>query len=201
MKKLLIITLLFASFLTSAQQANSWVFTGEMSFLSEKTETLNSFSNNSENSQTRLLGSVGYVLAKSNLELGLSIGYDRSDLVSFLSENNDKLVSINFAPYIKKYFILNDKFALHLKGALAFGKGYIESDMSNDEFDLNQVGFIIRPGFVYFLTNKIGLIGNIGSLAYISSTTKFRTGSDSKSKTFGFNLNGSNISLGIAFYL
>lgn len=81
----------------------------------------------------------------------------------------------------------------------------IQVTMGEQKEDLTGINLALRPGLVYFFTNKIGIEGSLGGVFYNTSTRqRFVNGSKtSKNTSDGFNLNlGLNtIYLGINFYL
>lgn len=77
----------------------------------------------------------------------------------------------------------------------------MENSAGNDKIDIKEYGIVLRPGFVYFVSKHFELNANLGSMGYINTTFKYKTSSDTKNESFGFNFNSSNILLGIAYYL
>ncbi|QTE23924.1 outer membrane beta-barrel protein [Polaribacter cellanae] len=201
MKKLALLTLLLASSLISAQQENTWVFGGEVGYSNSNLEYLQGNNSESDNTQFTILARLGYIFIKTNFEIGLGLGYAQSEQASIFSNTSDKFITTIIAPYTKKFFPINEKFAFHLIGEVSYSKSYRDSSTESDELDMRQYGVALRPGFVYFVTKHIALNANLGALVYTTSTSKSKTFKDIKNNTFGFNVNGNNISLGIAYYL
>ncbi len=201
MKKLFFITILFSATFTFTQQNNTWVFSGELGLRYDKLHyTQNNLPDNNTK-QLQILGRVGYIFTNSNFEIGLGIGFGSSESTSIFSNTKDKYKNISFRPYAKQYFTINDKFAFHLIGELGFSKVYLDNTNGNDEIDIQELGIVFRPGFVYFVTKHFALTANLGSLGYISTTSKYKFLDDRKNESFGFNFNGSNILFGVAYYL
>ena len=200
MKKIILLVFLFTVSLSKAQDKGTWVFGGELGFRDTNfTDNNNLSGNNSE--QLNIFAKAGYVFTNTNFEVGLGLGYGSTKNNSLNFNGDKKFISTVIAPYIKKYFPVNDKFAFHLIGEFGYRKSYVETPTSNNEVDQQEYGFVLRPGFVYFLTKNIALTGNIGSLGYNKSDNKYLNSQDSKYETFSFNIDSTNIMFGFAYYL
>ena len=201
MKKLFFLAVLFSANFAFAQQNNTWVFSGELGFRSDILKYTQGNQTNNETKQSRFFVRVGHVFTQTNFEIGTSFGYTNYKRTSIFTSTPNTFITLNFAPYVKKYFTINDKFAFHLIGEIGYGKTYEDNSFGNDDLDVQEFGVVIRPGFVYFLTNHFALTSNLGSFGYISTTSKYNSSNDTKTESFGFNFNGSNILFGIAYYL
>ena len=71
-----------------------------------------------------MVAKVGYVFTKTNLEVGLGFGYATDESFSYNGLLN--FITTSIAPYIKKYFPVNDKFAFHLTGEIVYSKSYLK---------------------------------------------------------------------------
>lgn len=200
-KKLLLLAVLLTTTISYTQQHETWVFSGEIGFKASNLEYTQGNNTNNETNQINLLAKVGYLISDTNFEFGIGIGYANSELYNYYSSTPDEVITTTIAPYLKKYFPINDKFAFHLIGEVGFSKTYLETQSSSNEMDVKQVGIVFRPGFVYFLTKKIALTANMGSMGYISTKSKYATTADTKSESYGFNFNASNMLIGLAYYL
>ena len=201
MKKLLFIAVLLTGFISYGQQSETWVFGGELGFSNNNFEYTQDDSPKQETTQFNFLVKAGYLFTKTNFEIGLGLGYLIYKRNSYNYTEESKYTTITIAPYVKKYFPINEKFAFHLIGEISYSKSYTDSSLSGYENDIQKYGFLVRPGFEYFLTKHIALTANIGYLGYISETSKYDDSINSRSDSFGFNLNASNILFGLSYYL
>jgi hypothetical protein len=201
MKKLLLIAVLFTASISYGQQNETWVFSGELGFNHNNFKYTEGYSSEQETKQFNIITKVGYLSTKTNFEIGLGFGYTSYQNDSYNSNNDDTYITTTIVPYVKKYFPLNENFAFHLIGEIGYSKTYLDSSSNSNEIDIQEHGIVVRPGFVYFLTKHIALTANIGSLGYITTTSKYDNSYDSKSDSFGFNLNTSNLQFGLSYYL
>ena len=200
-KKLVFLAVLFSATIAFTQQNNTWVFSGELGFRSNILKYTEGNQPNNETKQSRFVVRAGHVFTQNNFEIGTSFGYANYEETSFFSVSTSTFITLTFAPYVKKYFIINNKFAFHLIGEIGYSKSYEDNSSVNNNLDIQEFGVVIRPGFVYFLTSNFALTSNLGSLGYIATTSKYNSTNDTKNESFGFNFNGSNIMFGIAYYL
>ena len=207
MKKLLVIIAILLYGITSAQEKGTWVFGGELNFSNGESDSQDS---TSDFNAFGVTAKTGYVFTKNNLELGLGLGYSRSkneNSYSYPYSNSNtenKYNSYTISPYIKKYLPINDTFSFFLQGEVAFSN-YNRKQKNENSNDTNIDGntyFIgLRPGFVYFVTKNIALNANIGALGYSTNKYKRDNLTESKSNSFNFNLNSSNLIFGLSYYL
>lgn len=202
MKKIILLAFLITVSISKAQDKGTWVFGGELGFRNTNFNDNNSANLSDTNSeQLNIFARTGYIFKNSNFEVGLGLGYGSSKNNSLNFNGDRKFITTVIAPYIKKYFPINDKFAFHLIGEFGYRKSYVETPTSNNEVDMQEYGFVLRPGFVYFFTKNIALTGNIGSLGYLKNEDKYFNLEDSEYETFSFSLNSTNIMFGFAYYL
>jgi hypothetical protein len=201
MKKLLLIAVLCTISVVYGQKNETWVFSGELGFENNNFKFTEGYSSEKETKQFNVIAKIGYLSTETNFEIGLGFGYSSYENDSYNYNNDDTYITTTLVPYVKKYFPINEKFALHLIGEIGYSKTYLDSSSGNNELDIQEYGFVVRPGFVYFLTKHIALTANIGSLGYISTTSKYESSYDSKTDSFGFNLKPSNLLLGLSYYL
>jgi long-subunit fatty acid transport protein len=201
MRKLLLIAILLTVSISFGQQNETWVFSGELGFQNNNFKYTEGYSSEQETKQFNVIAKVGHLSTKTNFEIGLGFGYSSYQNESYSSNNNDTYITTTIVPYVKKYFPLNEQFAFHLIGEIGFSKTYLDSSSSSNEIDIQEHGIVVRPGFVYFLTKHIALTANIGSLGYITTISKHDDSYDSKTDSFGLNLNTNNLLFGISYYL
>ena len=199
MKKLLLITAILFYGVTSAQEKGTWVFGGELNFSNGESEYQDS---TSDYNAFGITAKTGYVFIKNNLELGLGLGYSTSKNESYDYNYENKYNSYTISPYIKKYLPINDIFSFFLQGEVAFSNYNRKEKYDNyDNTDGNTFFIGLRPGFVYFVTKNIALNANIGALGYSTNKYKSDNITESKSNSFSFNLNSSNLIFGLSYYL
>ncbi|ARV15020.1 outer membrane beta-barrel protein [Polaribacter sp. SA4-12] len=205
MKKLLVIIAILFYGVTSAQEKGTWVFGGELNFSNGENDYIDS---TSDYNAFGITAKTGYVFIKNNLELGLGLGYSRSknenSYSSSSSHYENKYNSYTISPYVKKYLPINDTFSFFLQGEVAFSNYNRKQDYDNSDdtnIDGNTVFIGLRPGFVYFVTKNIALNANIGALGYSTNKYKSDNITESKSNSFSFNLNSSNLIFGLSYYL
>ncbi len=163
--------------------------------------------------------SVGYFIA-NQLELGITASVNSSSQNNDVTysdrktKNSNSSLSYSVGPYLRKYFMLTDKVALHGTADLYYeGTNYKSaSDITyNDPAMMpeeresiqrnNAFGLSISPGVSFFASNKIGLGASFGSLGYSHSTSKVdENTSTNKYNTFGFNLNAALFELNFSYY-
>lgn len=200
MKKLLFITIFLFYGITNSQETGTWVFGGDVNFSSLENEDLQTTQVNTLN-QFGITAKTGYIFGKSNIEVGLGLNYTNGKNENNSNTNTSKYQSYGITPYLKKYFILNDKFSFFLQGEVSFSNNKTEYNNNTNTTKGNSFFTGIRPGFVYFVTNNLALNANIGALGFYSNKNKIDGVDMSKSNSFNFNLNSTNLQFGIAYYL
>jgi len=163
---------------------------------------------------------------KDNLLAGVSLGYSTSSSNSknlytnagFRQENAVKNTSNNFnlGVYGRQYKpFYKERFAFFMHAALegSYGKGSSENNR-NDNFSTTKttsnsesvgVNLSFRPGFAYFVTNRIAieaLAGGSFSAGYSVMTTTVggkRTGKN-ENMVYGINFNPFGISFGFNYF-
>ena len=210
MKKLLLITLLIANTIYAQEKKekanilkNTWLFGGKISLSSRNVET----SNNTPQTIYEVYGislnpEIGFAI-KNNLVLGLGLGYNY-----YKNENtNDSNYStsrnvLSIAPYVKKFIPINSHLLFSLKGEVRFSTDENKNSDSTNLFRTKTLFVGLRPGITYFLSKRISLDANIGSIGYSHLNRKFDTNYLSgKSNTFALNLNSSDFLFGFTYYL
>lgn len=183
MKKLLAAAV-FALLGTSAFAQTSQgtvVVTGQFTFTTSTSEsTLNdTISNKSNGTAFRLAPSIGYMLG-NNFELGAALGYTHSTIknIYFNSEGDRHEVKTKsnaflISPYLKKYFMLSEQFALTGQLSTALGVHKKNSD-ANVNAHPKEIFFdaALAPGITYFPSNKLGLSAGLGGLRYEQTLKK-----------------------------
>ncbi|WP_276496407.1 outer membrane beta-barrel protein [Pontibacter litorisediminis] len=134
--------------------------------------------------------SVGYLLG-NNFELGAGLGFSRSTTTNTnfnstgdRSETKTKTNAFTVNPYLKKYFMLSEQFAL--TGQLSAGLGCYKRENDANAVSQQKTSFFnaaLAPGITYFPTDKLGISAGLGGLRY-DQTLKKTQASDSPVKTY-----------------
>ncbi|MER2997526.1 outer membrane beta-barrel protein [Pontibacter populi] len=154
---------------------------------------------------------VGYFI-NDGLELGASFGLNYSTYKLDSNKESDTYKSkdtntrFDFSPFIRKYFMLSDKFAFTGTASAGFsiGKHEFEGSTSPITIESSTKGAFayITPGVYYFPTEKIGLSATFGSLGYSATTWKSEEGSNKEVQSdFGLNLSSSTFGIGFSYYI
>ena len=146
--------------------------------------------------------SIGYFLAQNfSLNVALSASYTNYTTPSALGDSKNNSLGYNFTPYIKFYKTVTDKFYLNLQVFFLYGlrdEKYTPPGGSESKTSYTDMGMGIRPGFSYFVTDKIAFTSSLGTIGY--SLTNDNT-NDKKAgqfiTSFGFN----SLYFGLSFYL
>ncbi len=103
----------------------------------------------------------------------------------------------------RKHFLLSETVAWYINGALNFGFGSetTESGGTPTKDGISDIGVEITPGFLIFLTPKIGLETGFGSLGFLSRTLKPETGSNTTQSSYGLSLNTNTLYFGFRCYM
>ncbi|APZ44978.1 hypothetical protein BW723_01145 [Polaribacter reichenbachii] len=207
MKKLLLITLLIANTIYAQEKKekvnilkNTWLIGGKISLSSTNAETTDN--NTSKGYGISLNPEIGFTI-KNNLVLGLGLGYDyyKNENTDALNYSRSRNV-LSIAPYVKKFIPINSHLLFSLKGEARFST---DENKNSDSTNLSRnktffVGF--RPGITYFLSKRISLDANIGSIGYSHFNRKYDTNDETyKSNSFNLNLNSSDFLFGFTYYL
>lgn len=157
--------------------------------------------------------SIGYLI-QDGLEVGTTVGYsyatnnftwDMGWDGTIHNETKSNIYSIS--PYLKKYFVLADKFALTGSAQVGFSAGTATITQDSDynqsaDFKIRGFNVAVVPGLVFFPTEKIGINANFGSFGYNEMTMESENGSTkNKNSDFGLNLNSSTLGIGFSYYI
>lgn len=178
---------------------------------------------------------VGYFIA-DNLELGVSTAYsfakNEYHYMNFIgssvpgneprawnsSESKNKQHTYTLGFYLKKYFMLTDKVAIHGTSSVYYtssrqsnssattsffpGAGEAHSE-STDKYAYGVLGLNLSPGITFFPSEKIGLGASFGSIGYSRITNHNSSADDAKAKSNSLSLNLSSASLvfGFSYYI
>ncbi|MEM1135604.1 MAG: hypothetical protein AAGI07_07170, partial [Bacteroidota bacterium] len=145
-----------------------------------------------------------------NVSIGGIIGFTRIK-TEFISTNS---FGINFetetsidifqmGPFARFHKSVSDAAYVFLQAELIFGFGSSESEIPDTKENLFTLQTGLRPGFIFFLTEKIGIEANIGFLGYNYSRNELdEDESDAKNtnSSFVLDLDLSSFNLGVQYY-
>lgn len=216
MKKLLTLVAFMA--LTLGASAQYYVG-GSVGFTSSKMDNGGA---DQDGSSFKLMPEIGYQLDKDmaiGVQLGYSSGYAAfgsltvtdikgmmNNAVSMMSDiNNDdmKLKSFTFAPYIRYTMMEVGKVSFFLEGAVGYTNittdqtPAVGNHAAGGETKVNVIEVSVRPGLKLNLSDKVSAVAKLGSLGYISAK---EDESDTKLTRFGLDVDSYNILLGFNFH-
>ncbi|WP_266206083.1 outer membrane beta-barrel protein [Pontibacter kalidii] len=167
------------------------VVTGSLSLRTSTSESKQNDTISHESSETafRIGPTLGYMLG-NNFELGAALGYTHSTTknINFNSEgdSNEMTTKTNgfvISPYLKKYFMLSEQFAL--TGQLSAGLGVYKTKYDpNTNYQPRSISFTatLAPGITYFPSDKLGISTGLGGLQY-AQTLKRKESGEAPKKT------------------
>lgn len=210
MKKLLLITLLIANTIYAQEKKekanilkNTWLIGGKISLNATNAETTNNNTINTYETYGIVLNpEIGFTI-KNNLVIGLGLGYEyykneNTDAFNFSTSRN----VFSITPYIKKFVPINTNLLFSLKGEVKFSMDENKNSDSTNFYSSNSIFIGFRPGITYFLSKRISLDANIGSIGYSHFNRELNTYNESnKSNSFNLNLNSSDFLFGFTYYL
>jgi len=143
-----------------------------------------------------------------NLALGIFANYEqtRNEVIypEISYSYSNKMKAFTVGPFIRKFFPLNEKFALYGQGNIGYNhrSTRYEPEVTGSIFSTtsksNGLMAALKPGIVFFASNKIGVDLSVQGLQY--SIGKVKNSSESFSDLeAGFNL--PNLNIGLNLYL
>ena len=132
----------------------------------------------------KIMPEIGYNLS-DEWAIGTVIGYqsDKFNGVNGVSES-----AFSIAPYARYTFAKLGKVNLFVDGGLAF--------TSASKADWTEIAVGFQPGLAVNLNDKLSFVAHVGFLGYENEKVK---GADKSTNTFGFDLNGNNLSFGVYY--
>lgn len=214
MKKLtFIIALSLAATSIFAQKQGQIYVGGSLGFSSHSEETTASGTTTKNFTESNLNFSpgVGYFLA-DNISAGLRLTFSPTTTTfpaagatpeKKATQNNTGII-----PFARYHMMGDGNFGFFGELSLPIFPSTGTSTTqggTTTEFKGSMFGVSVRPGFIYFLTDNIGLETTLPGLDFISSSIEDGPASDpSSSKTnttiFGFNLNTLGLGFGFNYY-
>ena len=131
--------------------------------------------------------------------------------------NKSNTLSYGIGGFACYYLNITDNFKCYFNGGVSYLYStqkvklsnndptfvYGTNDPENQEIQTNNISFAFSPGFVYFLTPKIGIQTTFGNIYYNYSSSKNKSlFYDNRTNTgsYGIDLNLSTFSLGMNYY-
>ena len=136
------------------------------------------------NTTIKLMPEVGYNLNDS-WALGIALGYGEVKA----GDDKDKVFTVN--PYARYTFAKFDKVNLFVDGSVA----YAHTDYAGDKTNAFSVG--LKPGVAVNLNDKLSFVAHAGFLGYKNEKADHEGAK--AFNTFGFDLDGSDLSFGFYY--
>ena len=135
---------------------------------------------------------LGYNLDE-NWAVGISLGYGHTKQSTEVRgvETSVKTDVFTIAPYARYTFVKLDKVNVFVDGGLSYTHTKV-GDAKNNTF---AIGF--KPGVAVNLNEKLSFVTHVGFLGYQNS--KDDVDGAKAANTFGFDLDGSNLSFGLYY--
>ncbi len=135
---------------------------------------------------------IGYNLDENwAVGIGLGYGHTKNSVEKKGVETSVKTDVFQIAPYARYTFAKFDKVNLFVDG----GMHYMHTktgDVKNNTF-----GIGLKPGVAVNLNSKLSFVAHVGFLGYVNSKDDF-DGAEAEN-TFGFNLDGNDLSFGLYY--
>ncbi|AKD05180.1 outer membrane beta-barrel protein [Pontibacter korlensis] len=159
------------------------VVSGGLSLNTFKSETTESdtLSHQASGTAFRIGPSVGFMLG-NNFELGAALGYSHSTTTNKnfnregdSNETKERSKAFSISPYLKKYFMLSEQFALtgQFSAALSIHKRQFNADSKLPSTFFHAA---LAPGITYFPSEKLGVSASLGGLRYEQTSKKMEAG-------------------------
>lgn len=148
--------------------------------------------------QTSISGTYGFLLSDRwaiGITPDLTLQWQRRP-----SGQKARYRGVNVGAFARRYFMVGEKFFLHVDGGVYYSNSYNYMLMppNGDKLTSSKdsgLNISIQPGATYFLTNKVALTANLGS---VSTGWRF-TGQDGNTGV-GFNVGMKGLTMGAAVY-
>ena len=125
--------------------------------------------------------------------VGIAVGYGehKTTLKSGNLKTTAKVKAFEIAPYARYTFAKFDKVNLFVDGAV----DYLHTDNAGDKNNTFSIG--LKPGVAVNLNDKLSFVAHAGFLGYQNSKDDYEGAK--AANTFGFDLDGSNLSFGVYY--
>lgn len=208
MKKTLLIAAVLVQTFVFGQKQNeklviekgTWTLGGKLSVQNSNTTTKGNTNSKNKVNYFGFTPQIGYTVS-DNLVVGIELGYEKSkSTTSYSDATNDTSqtgTEYSFAPYVKKFIPISNKFAFHVIGKLNYTKG--EQKSINNTTDTKRYAALIQPGISYFVSPKFAFEANMGQVGFIKTINNFGN-NEFESNLFDFSLNPSNLTFGLSYF-
>jgi len=143
----------------------------------------------------------GYFIGE-NIAIGTRAGYylSRHKSKSGSSSDNDisKTQKVGFAPTLRKYWTITDRFMFAASANLFYWRDLQKSFLNDDVSSVGksyELGLAMTPTFVFFPSRHWGIEATLGSLTYT-----FEKGLNQKWHNHSVNFDYGTFNLGLAYY-
>lgn len=210
---------LFALLASITLSASAQVYVGgSLGFTSSK---LSSNGHDQDGSSFKLLPEIGYQLDQ-DISIGLQIGYSHGyaafgsltvtdikaamntsiSTMMDINEDDYKLNSFTFAPYVRYTFARYGKVNLFFEGSVGYTNVKADDtpkvqNAGGGEQKIDVVEIALRPGVSFQLSDKVSLLAKLGSVGFMQAKEKE---SDMKITRFGLDMDSYNILFGMNFH-
>ena len=192
---------------------------GSLGFTSSK---LSTGGHDQDGSSFKLMPEIGYQLDQ-DISIGVQIGYSHGyaafgsltvtdikaamntgiSTMMDINEDDYKLNSFTFAPYVRYTFARYGKVNLFFEGSVGYSN--VKSDdtpntngnATGNEAKIDAVEIALRPGVSFQLSDKVSLLAKLGSVGFMQAKEKE---SDMKITRFGLDMDSYNILFGMNFH-
>jgi hypothetical protein len=199
--------MLLTGFAVQAQLNSGNIFLGgavEFSTSKDKFYAPNATVDGNVRSSVLLAPSVGYMLS-DNLAIGVTAGFGKNT-TDFANGNVRTTNTFGIAPFVRKYWGLNDAFYIFGEGSLGFGTGTQKfrsggTTVTEREFNIFQIA--VAPGLAFFPSPKFALEFKFNLLSYTKDTEVDPDDSRFKdtTTTISFGTNTFAPSIGVYYFL
>ena len=215
-KKIVALVALLACF-TMGASAQVYVG-GSLGFTSSK---LSSGGHDQDGTSFKILPEFGYQLDQ-DISIGVQIGYSHgyaafgsltvTDFKAAMNtavstsmdiyEDDYKLNSFTFAPYVRYTFARFGKVNLFFEGSVGYSNVKADDtpkvqNAGGGEQKIDVIELALRPGVSFQLSDNISLLAKLGSLGYMQAKEKE---SDMKITRFGLDMDSYNLLFGLNFH-
>ena len=144
------------------------------------------------NTTIKLMPEIGYNLNDS-WAIGIALGYGESKNTVKVNnvEVSEKTKAFTVNPYARYTFAKFDKVNLFIDGGLEYG----HTDVAGSKTNAFAVG--LKPGVAVNLNDKLSFVAHAGFLGYQTSKPDYEGAKSTN--TFGFDLDGSDLSFGFYY--
>lgn len=147
-------------------------------------------SSNDGNTSTtiKLIPEVGYTLDE-NWAVGIALGYAQNNVK--VGGEKVKVKVFQVSPYARWTFVKFDRVNLFVDGGVSYQHEDADGTKTND------FGVGLKPGVAVNLTDKLSFVTHVGFLGYTYS--KLDVSGAKATNSFGFDLDGNNLTFGLYY--